>query len=79
MEEDDDEDKAVVKSELLSMAEMEEEIAEIGDDDKPVVRPEQLAQIFDTGSGLALPSVKSVFEALVGLYGMKPRPAVGSA
>lgn len=44
---------------------------ELGDeeDDRPVVRPEQLAGIFDTG----LPPVGDMFRAVVGLYGRKPR------
>lgn len=40
-----------------------------GEDDRPVVRPEQLAGIFDTG----LPPVSDMFRAVVGLYGRKPR------
>lgn len=43
------------------------------DDDKPVVRPEQLAQIFDVGPSFALPPVRELFGAVVGLYARKPR------
>lgn len=39
------------------------------EDDRPVVRPEQLAGIFETG----LPPVGDMFRAVVGLYGRKPR------
>jgi NET1-associated nuclear protein 1 (U3 small nucleolar RNA-associated protein 17) len=44
-----------------------------GEDDRPVVRPEQLASIFDISSGLALPPVRDMFQAVVGLYSKKPR------
>jgi NET1-associated nuclear protein 1 (U3 small nucleolar RNA-associated protein 17) len=44
-----------------------------GGDDRPVVRPEQLASIFDVSSGLALPPVRDMFQAVVGLYSKKPR------
>ncbi|KAK5169597.1 NET1-associated nuclear protein 1 [Saxophila tyrrhenica] len=52
-------------------------VAEEREDDRPVVRPEQLADIFDSGSG-ALPPVLDMFRAVVGLYGRKPevRPSV---
>ena len=42
------------------------------DSDRPVVRPEQLASIFDTEQTAFMP-VKAMFEAVVGLYGRKPR------
>jgi NET1-associated nuclear protein 1 (U3 small nucleolar RNA-associated protein 17) len=42
------------------------------DDDKPVVRPEQLAEIFDVGPSFALPSVHELFHAVAGLYAHKP-------
>lgn len=42
------------------------------EDDRPVVRPEQLANIFDVGQGVALPSVRDMFRAVAGLYGRKP-------
>jgi NET1-associated nuclear protein 1 (U3 small nucleolar RNA-associated protein 17) len=44
-----------------------------GEDDRPVVRPEQLASLFDIGSGVALPPVREMFQAVVGLYSKKPR------
>ncbi|OCK83884.1 WD40 repeat-like protein [Lepidopterella palustris CBS 459.81] len=43
------------------------------ENDKPVVRPEQLAQIFDVSPSFALPPVKDLFSAVVGLYARKPR------
>lgn len=53
----------VVASGLLGLELGEEE------DDRAVVRPEQLAGIFETG----LPPVGEMFRAVVGLYGRKPR------
>jgi NET1-associated nuclear protein 1 (U3 small nucleolar RNA-associated protein 17) len=46
---------------------------EEGEDDRPVVRPEQLASIFDVGQSFAMPPVADMFAAVVGLYGRKPR------
>lgn len=43
------------------------------DNERPVVRPEQLAQVFDAGQSFALPSVKDMFASVVELYGRKPR------
>ena len=42
------------------------------EDDRPVVRPEQLASIFDVGHSFAMPPVRDMFEAVVGLFGRKP-------
>ncbi|KAI7461174.1 WD40 repeat-like protein [Hortaea werneckii] len=42
------------------------------DDDRPVVRPEQLASIFDVGQSFAMPPVRDMFDAVVGLFGRKP-------
>jgi NET1-associated nuclear protein 1 (U3 small nucleolar RNA-associated protein 17) len=44
------------------------------ENDKPVVRPEQLVDLFEGGHGL--PPVKELFNQLVGLYARKPRVAV---
>lgn len=60
---EDDEEEDIVSGELLGLDLGEEE------DDRPVVRPEQLAGIFETG----LPPVGDMFRAVVGLYGRKPR------
>ena len=43
--------------------------------DKPLVRPEQLARLFD-GESVALMPVKDMFNAVVELYARKPRQAV---
>lgn len=48
------------------------------EDDRPVVRPEQLASIFDVGQGAALPSVREMFRAVAGLCGRKPTAALGN-
>ncbi|KAF7195343.1 U3 small nucleolar RNA-associated protein 17, partial [Pseudocercospora fuligena] len=42
------------------------------EDDRPVVRPEQLSSIFDVGG---IPPVRDMFHAVVGLYARKPRNA----
>ncbi|KAK5734729.1 NET1-associated nuclear protein 1 [Elasticomyces elasticus] len=47
-------------------------VFEEAEDDRPVVRPEQLASIFDVGQSFALPPVRDMFEAVVGLYGRRP-------
>lgn len=43
--------------------------------DKPVVRPEQLAQVFDRDN-IALMPVREMFDAVVGLFARKPRAVV---
>ena len=47
-------------------------VIEDEEDDRPVVRPEQLASIFDAGQSFAMPPVKDMFQAVVGLFGRKP-------
>ncbi|KAL1609867.1 NET1-associated nuclear protein 1 [Paraconiothyrium brasiliense] len=49
------------------------------ENDKPVVRPEQLQQIFDSAPSHALPPVRDLFDAVVGLYGRKLRLAAAGA
>ncbi|KAK5128570.1 hypothetical protein LTR85_003241 [Meristemomyces frigidus] len=48
-------------------------------DDRPVVRPEQLAQLFDVGPSVAMPPVKDMFEAVVGMFGRRPRTGMVEA
>jgi NET1-associated nuclear protein 1 (U3 small nucleolar RNA-associated protein 17) len=48
-------------------------------DDRPVVRPEQLASIFDVGTGMALPPVRDMFRSVVDLCARKPRPLLVNA
>jgi NET1-associated nuclear protein 1 (U3 small nucleolar RNA-associated protein 17) len=43
------------------------------EDDKPVVRGEQLAEALDLGPSFALPPTREMFEAVVRLYGMKSK------
>ena len=43
------------------------------EDDKPVVRGEQLAEALDLGPSFALPPAREMFEAVVRLYGMKTK------
>lgn len=43
------------------------------EDDKPVVRPEQLAAVFDVPDAHALPPMRELFLAVAQLYGRKPR------
>lgn len=44
------------------------------EDDRTVVRPEQLAQIFDVGmSATALPTLREMFHAVADLFSRKPR------
>jgi NET1-associated nuclear protein 1 (U3 small nucleolar RNA-associated protein 17) len=46
------------------------------ENDKPVVRPEDLQHVFDAGPSHALLPVKDLFNAVVGLYARKPRAGV---
>ncbi|WPH02789.1 WD40 repeat-like protein [Acrodontium crateriforme] len=46
------------------------------EDDRPVVRPEQLASIFDVGHSFAMPPVKDMFQAIAGLFGRRPHKLV---
>jgi NET1-associated nuclear protein 1 (U3 small nucleolar RNA-associated protein 17) len=71
-----------VEAEDIEMADEEEpeepDAIEQGSDvdmdegDKPVVRPEQLAEVFDVAPSFALPSVQELFHAVAGLYAQKP-------
>ncbi|KAK5129875.1 hypothetical protein LTR08_002752 [Meristemomyces frigidus] len=45
---------------------------ESAEDDRPVVRPEELARVFDVGQSFAMPPVREMFEAVIGLFGRKP-------
>jgi NET1-associated nuclear protein 1 (U3 small nucleolar RNA-associated protein 17) len=50
-----------------------EELLRDSENDKPVVRSEQLQAIFEVDDSHILPPVKDLFNAVVGLYGRKPR------
>jgi NET1-associated nuclear protein 1 (U3 small nucleolar RNA-associated protein 17) len=43
------------------------------EDDKPIVKGEQLADALDLGPSFALPPAREMFEAVARLYGMKPK------
>lgn len=67
----------VEMTEVLALPATEEQelgpsLLDDAEDDRPVVRPEQLANIFDVGPSFAMPPVKDMFEAVVALYGRKP-------
>jgi NET1-associated nuclear protein 1 (U3 small nucleolar RNA-associated protein 17) len=59
--------------------EASEELLRDSENDKPVVRPEQLQEIFDSGSSHALPAVRDLFDAVMELYARKPRTNVAYA
>ncbi|KAF2396159.1 WD40 repeat-like protein [Trichodelitschia bisporula] len=48
------------------------------DDDKPVVRPQQLAEALDVGPAFALPPVRELFGKIMGLYARKSRVESGA-
>ncbi|KAK8200031.1 hypothetical protein IWZ00DRAFT_448995 [Phyllosticta capitalensis] len=75
--EDEDEDEEMDDVAPLPTAE-DIETYDDAEGDKPVVRSEKLAQIFDVGPSFALPPVRDLFNAVVELYARKPR-AVGAA
>lgn len=73
---DDDEEatmllgSSAVKSEVDGVPTFETD-----EDDRPVVRPEQLAGILDVGQSFAMQPVKDMFQAVVGLFGRRPQQA----
>ncbi|KAK8169435.1 quinon protein alcohol dehydrogenase-like superfamily [Phyllosticta citrichinensis] len=75
-EEDEDEEMDDVAAPLPTAEDIEDYEDEEGD--KPVVRSEKLAQVFDVGPSFALPPVRDLFDAVVQLYSRKPK-AVGAA
>lgn len=74
-------EEAGVKEEDIDM-DMEESkpVFAIDDEeaDKPVVRPEELARVFEA-ENVALMPVRDMFNAVVGLYSRKPRATVVAA
>ncbi|OCL13030.1 WD40 repeat-like protein [Glonium stellatum] len=72
-EEEDGAEEVDAKLGQMKVMEQADEYVEDTENDKPVVRPEQLARIFDVGPSFALPPVKDLFSAVVGLYARKPR------
>lgn len=69
----DAEDDEESKMDIISDIEFLE-----SENDKPVVRAEDLVGVFDRGASQALPPVKDLFAAVVGLYARKPRTAVAA-
>ncbi|KAK4541199.1 hypothetical protein LTR36_008273 [Oleoguttula mirabilis] len=69
-------DDDVEMADVLALSATKEEAQGLlladAEDDRPVVRPEQLAKLFDVGQSFAMPPVKEMFEAVVGLFGRKP-------
>ncbi|KAF2488067.1 hypothetical protein BDY17DRAFT_23390 [Neohortaea acidophila] len=47
-------------------------VQDVEEDDRLVVRPEQLARVFDFGQTSAMPPVRDMFQAVVGLFARKP-------
>jgi NET1-associated nuclear protein 1 (U3 small nucleolar RNA-associated protein 17) len=69
----DTDEKNVEMGESVLQLEASEELLRDSENDKPVVRPEQLRAIFESGASHALPAVRDLFDAVVGLYARKPR------
>lgn len=72
MDEDDVEDVGE-ESKGGALASLTAEALLDSENDKPVVRPEMLQDVFDMGPSHALPPVRDLFNAVVGLYARKPR------
>ncbi|KZF21962.1 WD40 repeat-like protein [Xylona heveae TC161] len=74
-EEDDDEDAGQDDAQFAATHHIEEDNDDNDEDDAPVVRQEQLTQIFDVGPSFALPPVSELFQQVVSLFSRKPRNA----
>ena len=68
-------EKLLKRSGTLAQPAQDRAIASVQDeeDDRQVVRTEQLAAIFDVGHSYALPPVRDMFQAVVELYRRKPQ------
>jgi NET1-associated nuclear protein 1 (U3 small nucleolar RNA-associated protein 17) len=75
--EEDGEEDVDMEDEDMEDEDGEAEDGEQDDEDMPleddgaVVRPEQLAGVLDRGPSFGLPSVKDLFDGVIGLYGRK--------
>lgn len=78
-EDDANSEEAEVQSASNLQLDATEELLRSSENDKPVVRAEELQQIFDGGPSHALPPVRDLFNLVVGLYGRKPRTTVAGA
>lgn len=67
---DEDEEMDIVPADI--------EFLESEENDKPVVRAEDLVGLFDAGAAAALRPVRELFDAVVGLYARKPRAAAAA-
>ncbi|KAK4967613.1 NET1-associated nuclear protein 1 [Elasticomyces elasticus] len=65
---DTDDDGSTIWTSHISNVDLEESESESV---KPIVRPEQLLDLFDTGPSFALTDMKNVFSSVVKLYGRK--------
>ncbi|KAK5132531.1 hypothetical protein LTR04_004840, partial [Oleoguttula sp. CCFEE 6159] len=62
----------------LSVSRHQKRTREDVNDDKPVVRPEQLAEIFEGAPSFAMPPIRDLFDSVVRLYAGKRRKAGGA-
>ncbi|KAK7554656.1 quinon protein alcohol dehydrogenase-like superfamily [Phyllosticta citricarpa] len=76
-EEDEDDEMDDVEVPLPTAEDIED--YEDAEGDKPVVRSEKLAQVFDVGPSFALPPVRDLFDAVVQLYARKPKAVEAAA
>lgn len=78
--EDDDNEPATPRPRLQQttgapwVMSAQDDTHEVDDDGVPVVRPEQLAEVFDLGPAYSLPPVGELFEQVALLYSKKPLP-----
>ncbi|KAF2761389.1 WD40 repeat-like protein [Pseudovirgaria hyperparasitica] len=70
--EDEEDEEMVEEDELENAGDNDLDELEDEENDKPIVRQQQLADIFDVGPSYALPPVKDMFKAITSLYARKP-------
>ncbi|KAF2473246.1 WD40 repeat-like protein [Lindgomyces ingoldianus] len=73
IKEDEDENEDEDRDEESNDFTQGQELLPDTENDKPVVTPQQLQEIFDLSSSNTLPPVKELFNAVVGLYARKPK------
>lgn len=76
-EEDDDTQTVSKKRVSLSQFEANEGLWQDSENDKPVVRPEQLQDLFERGPSHSTPACRDQFSAFVALRARKPNPHLG--
>ncbi|TKA66093.1 hypothetical protein B0A49_10030, partial [Cryomyces minteri] len=62
----------------LSVSRHQKRTREVANDDKPVVRPEQLAEIFEGAPSFAMPPIRDLFDNVIRLYAGKSRKVGGA-